>query len=255
MIQQNRKEQTNYIHALHPAQQQRTMQQVDRACSLYYLMMGSIYNTVQSAMVDAREAVMETPLYRHRVKLGIRKALRAYDVLGMKIRNQLADKYQLWLDTTDAFDDELRPHVQKLFLAVDGAFLAHNVPYHRAVARMETARVLADIAHLTFKQLFRYLRKTVGINLECLFTGGDFGDVAHAWGEATRPLFASPDTPDVNLNSEKNVNLAVEVIGNMFRNPQLLNRAGNYALHRNPDQWKLLDEEDRKCLEAGLDIV
>ena len=37
--------------------------QIDRCCSLYYLMMGSIYNTVQSAMVDARDAIQDTPPY------------------------------------------------------------------------------------------------------------------------------------------------------------------------------------------------
>ena len=56
--------------------------QIDRCCSLYYLMMGSIYNTVQSAMVDARDAIRDSPLYRQQIKQNIRKALKKYDELN-----------------------------------------------------------------------------------------------------------------------------------------------------------------------------
>ena len=35
----------------------------------------------------------------------------------------------------------------------------------------------------------------------------------------------------------------------------ILNEAGNYALHRNPDQWQYLDKEDRLRLKAGQDIA
>ena len=52
----------NIINNICPKQSEEQQKKIDRCCSLYYLMMGSIYNTVQSAMVDAREAVAATPM-------------------------------------------------------------------------------------------------------------------------------------------------------------------------------------------------
>ena len=248
-------EQKNYIHALHPAQQQRTLKQMERACSLYYLMMGGIYNSVQTAMIDAREAIKDTPLYRHEVKRNIRLAMNAYDALAGKIKQGLGPKYQLWLDTTDAIDDEMYRHTQKLFFAIDAHLLAHNVSWHRARAWMETARILADMAAATFRQLFGYLHRTVGVDMSRLFRGGDFADILHYWERAALPLLSTAQVPGINLNGDANVNLAVDIINTRIKDYHLLNRAGNYALHRNPDQWKYIDDKEARLrLKHGLDI-
>lgn len=90
-------------------QKEKQMNQIDRCCSLYFLMMGSNYNTVQTAMVDAREAIAKTPLFRHETKRCIRQALRQYEVLNKKIESVLGNKFQLWLDTTDRADEIFQP--------------------------------------------------------------------------------------------------------------------------------------------------
>lgn len=245
----------NIINNICPKQSEEQQKKIDRCCSLYYLMMGSIYNTVQSAMVDAREAVAATPMYRYETKRCIRQALRQYDVLDKKIKWVLGTKYQLWLDTTDRADEILQPHVFKLSMAINSYLLKHDVPNHRVIAKVETARILADMAHDTFERMFAYFRKILGFDLARMFAGGDFSDILAWWSRATKPLFDMPGMADINLNDDPNINLAVEILLMKMKDHTILNDAGNYALHRNRDVWTLLDEEDRRRLEAGQDIA
>lgn len=229
--------------------------QIDRCCSLYYLMMGSIYNTVQSAMVDARDAIQDTPLYRQQIKQNIRKALKKYDELNNKIKQSLDDKYQLWLDTTDRADEILQPHIFKLSISINSFLLKNNYPNREVISKMETARILADIANKTFTRMFQFFRQSLGFNLATAFTGGDFADILFWWSKATRQLFNTTHNINVNLNDDPNISLAVEIIMQKMQDHNILNEAGNYALHRNPDQWKFLDKEDRLRLKAGQDIA
>lgn len=245
----------NIIDNIRPEITPQMQLQIDRCCSLYYMMMGSIYNTVQTAMVDARDTIADTPMYRHDTKRCIRQALRQYDELNRKIREVLKNRYQLWLDTTDRADEILQPHVFKLSMAIDQYMLTHNVPNRQVIAKMETARILADIAHGTFTRLFAYYRKFLGFDLARMFVGGDFADILAWWNRATKPLFKIPGVTDINLNNDPNITLAVDILLNKVKDHTILNDAGNYALHRNQDVWALLDKEDRERLEAGQDIA
>ena len=49
--------------------------------------------------------------------------------------------------------------------------------------------------------------------------------------------------------------LAVDILIKKTQDYNILNDAGNYALHQNRDVWHLLDKEDRMRLEAGLGIA
>lgn len=236
-------------------QKEKQMKQIDRCCSLYFLMMGSNYNTVQTAMVDAREAIAKTPLFRHETKRCIRQALRQYEVLNKKIESVLGNKFQLWLDTTDRADEIFQPHVFKLYMAIDSYLLKYDVPNHHAIAKMETARIMADIAHETFVRLFAYFRKILGFDLSRMFASGDFADILAWWNRATKPLLSAPGIADINLNKDPNIVLAVDILIKKTKDYNILNDAGNYALHQNRDVWHLLDKEDRMRLEAGLDIA
>lgn len=195
------------------------------------------------------------PLYRQQIKQNIRKALKKYDELNNKIKQALDDKYQLWLDTTDRADEILQPHIFKLSISINSFLLKNNYPNREVISKMETARILADIANKTFTRMFQFFRKSLGFNLATAFTGGDFADILFWWSKATKPLFNTTHNINVNLNDDPNISLAVEIIMQKMQDHNILNDAGNYALHRNPDQWQYLDKEDRLRLKAGQDIA
>ena len=110
-------------------QAERTHAKIDRCCSFYYITCGSVYNVAQSAMVDAAAELRERPdIFRHRLKYNVRRALAAYDVWNRKMECQLADRYQLWLDISDKVDEEMQPHITKLYWAIKAVLMKRNIP-------------------------------------------------------------------------------------------------------------------------------
>lgn len=94
-----------YIIAPSVKQKEELLRSIDRYCSLYYITMGSAYNIAQTAMIDAYNAIKDDKkLYRQQTKQSINKALAAYNTWDAKMRFVLADRYQLWLDLSDASD-------------------------------------------------------------------------------------------------------------------------------------------------------
>ena len=118
---------------------------ISRCSVLFFVICGAAYNCAQSAMVDAYEVLSKTKYWRHGVKKGVKQALSAYDRWNVHVKHQAGETYGLWLDTTDAVYDEMRPHIQKLFFSVDAELLRLNVDDHRLKAHMLTAMTVIEI--------------------------------------------------------------------------------------------------------------
>ena len=81
LLRQNRN-----LLAVHPDVMKRTMDAVNDQCSLYYIIIGSVYNLAQSSMLDAKVMLEETKHWKHEVKRDVNKALAAYDTWNSKMK-------------------------------------------------------------------------------------------------------------------------------------------------------------------------
>ena len=54
--------------AVHPTVAKRVLKEIDEQCSLYYIVIGSVYNLAQSAMVDAMQLLKQSKHYKHEIK-------------------------------------------------------------------------------------------------------------------------------------------------------------------------------------------
>lgn len=54
--------------AVHPDVARRILKDIDERCSMYYIIIGSVYNLAQSAMVDAMPLLKESKWWRFEVK-------------------------------------------------------------------------------------------------------------------------------------------------------------------------------------------
>lgn len=246
-----------YIIAPTEEQKLRMMNNVDKICSLYYITIGSVYAVCQSAMIDAREFIRthEPVFYKQQVKYNIKKALEAYDKWDAKMKNTLGEHYQMWLDLSDAVDEEIKPLVTILYYSIDNCLLKYKVSFSKVYAYMETASALIQVAGIMHTDLFDNAQKRTGVDVRPLFKDGDASDIHHYWREAI--CFINKmggDNPDVNLNSDPTVNQAIDNIIKRLTAENMYNRSGEYALRLNPDQWKNLDTETRMRLKKGLPI-
>lgn len=236
---------------------QTVQQNIDKCISTYYVTMASIYNTAQSTMTDAKAELRKHPkVYRQYVKQYVNKAFAAYDEWEMKMRLQLKDRYQLWLDLSDAVDEEIGEHIFKLYMAFDGVLLKHNIKDHVLMARMETALTMINFARLTFDNLFDIFKEYVHVDLRPLFRGGDFKDVQYYWKQACSCILKTPSgEPEINFNDSPEVNLAYSIIMQKLSSHNIYNTSADSALRQNKDIWKYLDKEDRMRLKKGMPLT
>lgn len=231
------------------------LDRIDRCCSLYYLMSGGAFNAAQSAMVDAVEVLRQHPnLYGHGVKGSVKKAMRCYDQWNARIKDTMGDRYVLWLDVTDKVDAEIRPKVETMYWSINATMLKADIPQHELMARMETALAMTEAAEFCNRELFKYFRKEIGLDISNMFIGGDFKGVRRWWQDACDNL-RKRLTPGIviDLNADKNCSLAMEIIMKRLMDMDMYNRAGRYGLRLNPDTWGYLSDEDRQMFEREQD--
>lgn len=222
-----------YVIAPSVEQKEKLLMSIDRYCSLYYITMGSAYNIAQTAMIDAYNAIKEDKkLYRQKTKQSINKALAAYNTWDAKMRFILADRYQLWLDLSDASEAELKPLVTTLYYCIDNYFLKNKVPKSKIVARMEAAMVLIDVA----VNLFDNIQKKIGMDLRPAFNEGNALELQCNWNNAMQSVISSiPGMPDIDINDDADSVQAAKNIVTKLSNEGIYDRAGEYALQMNPE--------------------
>ena len=226
-----------YIIGPSVKQKEELLRSIDRYCSLYYITMGSAYNIAQTAMIDAYNAIKEDKkLYRQQTKQSINKSLAAYNTWDAKMRFVLADRYQLWLDLSDASEAELKPLVTTLYYCIDNYFLKNKVPKSKIIARMETAMVLIDIAVNMFRNLFDNIQKKIGMDLRQAFNEGNALELQRNWNNAMQSVInAIPGMPDIDINDDADSVQAAKNIVTKISNEGIYDRAGEYALQVNPE--------------------
>lgn len=188
-------------------------------------------------MIDALGAIKEDKkLYRQKTKQSINKALAAYNAWDAKMRFVLADRYQLWLDLSDASEAELKPLVKTLYYCIDNYFLKNHVPKSKIIARMEAAMALIDVAVSLFRNLFDNIYKKIGVNLRPAFNEGNALELQHNWNNAMQSVINSiPGMPDIDINDDADSVQAAKNIITKLSNEGIYDRAGEYALQLNPE--------------------
>lgn len=226
-----------YVIAPSVKQKEELLKSIDRYCSLYYIIMGSAYNVAQTAMIEAYRAIKEDKkLYRQKTKQSINKALAAYDTWDSKMRFVLADRYQLWLDLSDASEAELKPLITTLYYCIDNYFLKNKMPKSKIIARMETAMVLIDVAVNLFKNLFDNIQKKIGTDLRPMFNDGNALELRKNWNNAMQSVINSvPGIPNIDINDDADSVQAANNIVMKLSNENIYDRAGEYALQLNPE--------------------
>lgn len=246
-----------FIGRINPMHDEVIRQQIYGSCSLYYVIIGSMYNVLQSAMVEAREVLKNNKkLYRQQIKRDINSAFAAYDKWNGEMKRKLcgANRYQLWLDISDSVDEKLRPDVQKLFYSIDRWLLKYDIPDHTLKAHMQTVVTLIDIFIAAFDVIFDKIREKIGFDVRSLFKGANFRDIAFYWERASKPILVTNDaSKHIDFKDSKDCMLAVNILLNKIGSEDLYNDAGNEALKLNKDSWADygLDKTEREILKHG----
>ena len=221
--------------AVHPNVARRVLKNVDEQCSLYYIVIGSVYNLAQSAMVDAMPYLKESKWWRHEVKRDANLALGAYDSWNQKMKLKLWDKYQLWLDCSDAVADKMRSDVEKLRWSYDAVLMRRGEEAHTLMSYLLTAVTLNDIAENTFEKFLRDGSRKAGVDISLMFRGeSSFGPVKANWEKAVTPVLRCSGG-NIDCNNDRNCVLAADIICRKLADFDMYEEACAYGAELNTE--------------------
>lgn len=230
LVRQNRN-----LLAVHPDVMKRTMDAVNDQCSLYYIIIGSVYNLAQSSMLDAKVMLEETKHWKHEVKRDVNKALAAYDTWNSKMKVQLRDRYQMWLDISDDVAEKMKMHVQKLKWSYDAVLMKHNDTEHLLKAHLLTALTMNDLALQTFRKYIADGSEKIKVDMSSLFSKeSSFEDVAKNWEKAVRRVLKCSGG-DIDCNKDSNCVLAADIISRKLADFKMYEEACGYGAEYNPE--------------------
>lgn len=123
---------------------------IDRAVSIYYIMIGSLASVTQTSIKDLLDELRKRKdLFKHNLKFRIKEAFSRSEQLINVFKKYTTniDQYQLWLDVTDSMEESLRADVNILFYTTDNILLKHNAPEHKLQTMTIVAYNLSVMLH------------------------------------------------------------------------------------------------------------
>ncbi len=248
-----------------------TMAQIEQEMRLteagFYVVAAAANELASVAVFDAMDTLRRNGFHGNKEArkwaTKCEKDIHSYETM-MRIRLQDAsrrmgtvaddgrDKYTLWLDTTDRVDEEMKPHMDRLYYAVKMVMDRYSTPHSETLARMWTAHIMLQFAIRQFDTLFSDQKSRTGISLRGAFASGCMTGQLKAWHHALEALdkqLCPKDAPDVVLDQDPAVRTGVRAIYNKLNDPDLYNRGAEYGISLNPEVVTV-SGEDLKELQA-----
>lgn len=272
------KQTTDNTHSFRPRGSMRvplrpmlTMAQIEQEMRLteagFYVVAAAANELASVAVFDAMDTLRRNGFHGNKEArkwaTKCEKDIHSYETM-MRIRLQDAskrmgtvaedgrDKYTLWLDTTDRVDEEMKPHMDRLYYAVKMVMDRYSTPHSETLARMWTAHIMLQFAIRQFDTLFSDQKSRTGISLRSAFASGCMAGQLKAWHHALEALdkqFCPKDAPDVVLDQDPAVRTGVGAIYNKLNDPDLYNRGAEYGISLNPEVVTV-SGEDLKELQS-----
>lgn len=198
-----------------------------------FLIVGATCETAQESMVDAKDAIRKTPLFKHKVKYHTNRAMELYKKMEYELFYEMNCKPKFWMDYMDAYDDLIKPLIDKMRFHFDNVMVKYKKePYGHEKALMLMAYNCLLISSVTFDSYFQQFVKTTGKNISNISPMKAIKDVKKEWALAL-------DNIDFKNNFDllkyKNCTKAVEKIYKFIENADVINTAGEIALKKNPE--------------------
>lgn len=127
---------------------------------------------VCSAVIDAIDKLMKTPLFRQRTKQLAKQVINEQEEYEKTVNSIIKEKSEFFADANERFSCEIKRHVAILYYSIKREFDKHELPQSDILTRMETARTLCDFACQQFdrrmEELTRHDARFQGFHLDYL---------------------------------------------------------------------------------------
>ena len=245
---------SNQILASNPNMtQERYMQGYDRANSLVNTMIGVANEVARLAISDGIDAIKRGGHFRQKTKQLCNETLRRQEEYEAIHNQNFGDRLKLWLDYLDGTEEEYRRHIFNIYMAVKQALDRYRQHDTELKARIECGKICAELAVGQFDALMQDLKEKYGIDYSPLFIRGRYDGPLHTW-RLVSELYVKTDEPDqyINLNDDKNLRLAADILARKLSDSDVINRIGKHAIEQNMEVVRRYESEE-ELKELGID--
>lgn len=143
-----------------------SQEQVNKAYMLFYSMIGGFASVVQTQITDVYNyARQDKKLFRMEAKKRLTEAKRCSDELVESFMFYMGriGMQQIWLDLTDAIEEDIRPDIQKCFYALDNQFLKFGIKQHKLYTLILMAEILSRMLCKSVDEFSSVMQKNYGM--------------------------------------------------------------------------------------------
>lgn len=229
---------------------ERTMQVFDRLNSLVNLVVGAVNTIAGKAMFDAIERIKATPYFRQSVKFELNQAARLYYAYEKLHMTNFGDRKQLFYDYLDQAEADIQKHVNILRMSIKAMLDKYGQTETELKSYVETGRTLLDYAcHIYDTQIEIANSRCPDVDFNKWMNPARLTGVLKHYENASDIICKTEGNVTIDLNKDKNVKLAFDIIQTKVTSEDFINRVGYEALELNPECRKYVNEEDYKELE------
>lgn len=240
----------NYLSHACMATNERAAQVFDRLNSIVNLVIGAVNTIAGKAMFDAIERVKATPYFRQSVKFELNQAMKQYYDYEKLHMTNFGDRKQLFYDYLDQAEADIQKHVNILRMSIKAMLDKYGQTETELKSYVETARnLLAYACHIYDLQIKTANAQAPGIDFDVYMRPARLTGILRHYETASDLICKTEGNVIIDLNKDKNVKLAFDIIQTKVTSEDFINRVGFEALELNPECRKYVNEEDYKELE------
>lgn len=245
----------NYIQQANDSRQKNAREAFGRLCSLVNVMLGAVNTIAGRTLYEAYEMlVKDKKRFRFSVKQCANNAKKDFDAYEKMHCRIFGDRYRLFLDYLDSVEDEVMPHVQKMYFSIKSVLDKNRESDSALKAKIELARTMIEYSCYIYDRLLNETRKQSGYDFDRWMRPARLTGVLHWWDELEKLICKTDDKGvTINLNEDANCRLAFDIIERVLTNEDTLNKAGYEALKLNPDIVREISDEDFEELKEKFE--
>ena len=210
----------------------------DHFSAMYWAVIAPINNVAIMEIKTAYDLLKKSKLFKREIKRKAKLTMERIDKYDNAVcrtmkQNVNGDRTQYWLDYIDEHYASVKSDLDIFYMSVLQLLTKYDEPKRNLKARLVTSHALLNYAIGMFDAYFVKVNQTVGIDISEMFMDARLSYVMSVWEEVVNALCISEC--DVDVDNDKNVKLAFNVIERRLTDPNWLHDIGDIALSYNPD--------------------
>lgn len=210
----------------------------DHYSAMFWAVIAPINNVAVMEVKTAFDLLKKTKYFKQNIKRNAKMTMERIDkyddaVVRTMRKNVNGDRSQYWMDYTDEHYDSMKHDLYMFYLSVLQVLTRFDEDDREMKARLVTSHALLNYAVGIFDSYFQKVEEQHHVSIEQYFHEARLGYVQSTWCEVVDSICVT-DKP-MNVNEDKNVNLAFNIIERHILDIDRISDIGKVAIGYNPD--------------------